>query len=206
MNHTIPQDPLQGEKCHPQDAQKENRRPQDRDQEWKIVFIMDFDGVINYTGTADYYRERVNFGYLYKESLCVGGHCYDIAFSGEMMRKLKAFRRVANARWFWLTTWQKHTDVLDRAFCLHSDGPLAFDGSDRGKLECVLAFARTHPDTAFIWIDDTATPLFRKERFTLGNPHLIITPDSRVGLDRKNLKAIKRFLETLIGRDIPVEL
>ncbi|MDR3352454.1 MAG: hypothetical protein LBO00_05510 [Zoogloeaceae bacterium] len=172
----------------------------------EIVFIMDFDGVINYSGTTGYYQEKNDFGALMQERLRAGDICYEVFYSNEMLRKLKAFQRAVRAKWLWLTTWQNHTEVLDQALCLRSNETLVNDGSDAGKLACLLDFVRTHPDVAFVWIDDTAAPLFDEARFTLGNPHLVIAPDGKIGLNRNNLKTLKAFLETLRGRAIPVEL
>ncbi|WP_428897461.1 hypothetical protein Dip518_001251 [Parelusimicrobium proximum] len=164
-----------------------------------IFFIVDFDGVLNYLSSIREHKLATGARCTQKQDIPFGEGSLTITWSAEIVNRLKEIRKKYGAKWFWLSTWQADTPILDKALGIESDRTLAFDYSNSAvsKLKAVLEIAKNYPDSAFVWMDDKATKLFRDGKYTLAAPYLIITPESRYGLSMEHMEQIERFCENI---------
>jgi hypothetical protein len=177
----------------------------------KPVLFMDFDGVLNFFGSRNHYRNHNKFGYLKRGSVNIstgdvaGGwgsfssyyHLYTINWSAELVRKLTA----VNVDWVWLTSWNKHTYKLDDLLeitiptsTLDWDSDSASkDHTHPAKYVALKDYMKANP-RPFIWVDDSATVHFNPDDFDV--PYLLVVPNEDLGLTPDDLAKITDFVAT----------
>lgn len=187
------------------------------------VAFMDYDGVVRFYGSRNQRRKRADLpGYLRRQTvLSENGHWYDWNWSAELVKKLNELRVELPFEWHWLTSWTGETSLLERVTGLKpADSDVSWDAFpnevkvwgyhptdveyneyrfDR-KVEKVLEFTHANPDTPFMWVDDEATVRWTDEvKATVTAPHLVLQPDSDLGLSLTQVAEMRNFLESLNG-------
>jgi hypothetical protein len=187
----------------------------------KVVMFMDFDGVLNWHGTSRNQMKKYAdaFGYWRRNDVplstgATGGWAsyqqwQRIEWSDELVTKLMSLKDETGYVWRWLTTWIDETAKLDVIMNIKSDGyvdwnpypnpPVKDIGSYRcdRKLEVILDFIKTNPDTPFVWVDDEATKLWTPELDSATKaPHLIVTPWEKYGIVGHEFNKIVEFVKT----------
>ncbi len=178
------------------------------------VLFIDFDGVLNFTGSVARYRETPGaLGDVRETALSVGQFSFRIQWSAELVRELADLKERAPFDWLWLTTWREHAVAqVDPALGTPSDGyvpwssgavsmPWADSASSR-KYDALMETLSVNP-RPFVWVDDTATPAYDAADFVgdLDVPHLVVAPSTDVGLLCPDVDAIAAFLLGLQDND-----
>lgn len=188
----------------------------------QVFVIMDFDGVINWYSTSpdEVSKNFDSFGQLRHASVPLNSNVtggwgkndykwQDISWSHELVETLMKLKDETAYVWHWLSTWTNETEKVDELLGINSDGWISWTPtpflpvediqayrSDQ-KLQWVLNFARSNPDTAFVWVDDEAVNLWAEEHVSsMTAPHLVVRPCEKFGLGRSDVTRISNFIRT----------
>lgn len=176
------------------------------------LLILDFDGVINMLGTVgDARRNPDVLGHVTQTELDCNGATYQVRYSRELVRHLNAAVRASGAEWLWLTTWNdcSLSSINSGIGTTGSDWirwdsgaadatgpePAAIEARAVAKYAAIVELIGASP-RPFAWIDDEAATKFRAEDFSslVEAEMLALTPDPRVGITRRELEHLEKFL------------
>lgn len=177
------------------------------------VLYMDFDGVLNFFGSRTAHRKLSGgLGHLRRGDVWAakaadgelkptefgGSHSFELNWSGELVRKLRAL----NTDWLWLTSWKADAPkFLDPRLDVVSDGWLDWEYSAASGWNHALKFNALLVDQdanprPFVWLDDEATGAFDADAFLTPVPHLVLRPSELVGLTMGDLLEVIDFVNT----------
>lgn len=164
----------------------------------KPIWLLDIDGVLNalvdpktmsHPHWTDLVRKPVRTSFQGE---------YNLTMSTTVVNFVKD-QAAAGTDIQWATTWQNDANLfVAPAFGLPvlPVGAPALGMSDHSYKERA-ALAAIDAGRPLIWTDDDAIRLIvRMEIEQSGVPHLMIEPDTRIGLTPQHLSAIAKFLET----------
>ncbi len=165
----------------------------------RVSIYLDVDGVVNPfspTGATDWSGEwrKVDAGVV------------DVAYAPEVVAELNELARHPAARFVWLTTWEQLAPgMLCPAIGLNGqDWPvLSSDGwdgsSDWWKLVALQKDLSESGSGRFIWVDDQLDqePQARSWAEDQGDLALCLSPDPSKGLTRKDIEALRNYLERM---------
>ncbi len=181
----------------------------------QAVLYTDFDGVINAFGTMSRpitAHDDTAFGLDMAKTICVAeGHAYLVQWSGELVAAMAELATAGLVELAWLSTWQPFTGRLEQALgwdhvpveTVRWYDPVTLAHLRDGKFAAIQSRARHEQlqqrPLPIIWVDDEeCTPQRRDllQGMGLRVPMLMVRPDSRIGISRRQWSLIVDFLST----------
>lgn len=138
------------------------------------------------------------------------GRTIRIRWSGELADAWRALASAGRIELNWLTTWQPYTRLLDKALGWNEEladtvqwyNPVTGEGRMTGKYRTVrrrVEAERTADAPApMVWIDDEEChyrPLIELESLLPAAPVLMVRPDARIGVSRRQWRLISTFVD-----------
>lgn len=181
----------------------------------QAVLYTDFDGVINAFGAMAPQAtvpDDAAFNADMVETIHIGeGHAYLVQWSGELVAAMAELATAGLVELAWLSTWQPFTDRLEQALgwghvpveTVHWYDPVTLAHLRDGKFSAVQSRARHEQlqerPLPIIWVDDEECTPRRHDLLqgmALRVPILMVRPDSRIGISRRQWSLIVDFLST----------
>jgi hypothetical protein len=162
----------------------------------KVHIFCDVDGVINIYPDAPYRLEKGQVAVTVDGTAQV----FPLHWRKEVSDFFSELSHV-EVEFVWLTTWREYAPkVLDPLWNITSKGFMPWDNKlndyhQHYKGLALEEWAKAHPRTPFIWIDDIALRSWETHSFSDRENVLGIMPYSGDGLTDDNLSKIKEFIE-----------
>lgn len=181
----------------------------------RAIVYTDFDGVLNAFPEAqptpsDLYSPERAFRLDGEATVHVGsGAAYRIRWSSELTDALHELACTGAIELQWLSTWQPYTVLLNERLGWNAQiigtvqwyDPITYTGLRDGKYRAVARRVEVEADrddpAPIVWIDDeecTRTRCDELRASALVAPVLMVRPDSRIGISRRQWALICAFI------------
>lgn len=168
-----------------------------------MYLVTDFDGVFNFDASrSKASRNKDMPGHLRRGDVYPDAW-HRLNWSAELVRKLNTLHDTHSFTWVWLSTWVKHTHMLDFALGTRTDDtvdwdpdvPLNYTTDELVKTRMSRKYAALRAsvkDAPFVWVDDDAKVVYNASDFS--QPHLMIAPNPDYGITLPELAVITDFI------------